>query len=301
VLLLLSAVPFLFLVPSVSSQTSFVTTTSEFYRSTFTVPGTATGYCYYQNITLGTGRAGTELFGSVSATIPIQFAIMNQAQYITFRGHSYKSNNCRLAAEAVLYQDSVTNYPLDWVVPDNDTYYFIFFNPNNVDVQSTFALWTTIGTTRTTAQSSASIYATSTAPIPTQASTSTSITSTSTITQLSTSTTYSMITITTTPSSSAPTTALPMPPVTVSPQSDYGWLLPALVLGVAAVVTFMLVAYAYPRIFSGTTEPKVTEPRPTTSVAQTAEKATGKQFCLNCGAELPAKSKFCNKCGSAQT
>jgi ribosomal protein L40E len=29
-----------------------------------------------------------------------------------------------------------------------------------------------------------------------------------------------------------------------------------------------------------------------------AEKGT--QFCINCGAELPPKSKFCNKCGSAQ-
>jgi hypothetical protein len=26
-----------------------------------------------------------------------------------------------------------------------------------------------------------------------------------------------------------------------------------------------------------------------------------KHFCINCGAELPANSKFCNKCGSAQT
>jgi ribosomal protein L40E len=25
------------------------------------------------------------------------------------------------------------------------------------------------------------------------------------------------------------------------------------------------------------------------------------QFCINCGAKLPPESKFCNKCGSAQT
>jgi hypothetical protein len=28
---------------------------------------------------------------------------------------------------------------------------------------------------------------------------------------------------------------------------------------------------------------------------------TGKSFCINCGAELQTNSKFCNKCGSAQT
>jgi len=30
------------------------------------------------------------------------------------------------------------------------------------------------------------------------------------------------------------------------------------------------------------------------------EKGLGKQFCLNCGVELPLGSKFCNKCGSEQ-
>jgi rRNA maturation endonuclease Nob1 len=39
-----------------------------------------------------------------------------------------------------------------------------------------------------------------------------------------------------------------------------------------------------------------------------AAKARGKvkakkevQFCINCGAELPRDSKFCNRCGSAQS
>jgi ribosomal protein L40E len=27
----------------------------------------------------------------------------------------------------------------------------------------------------------------------------------------------------------------------------------------------------------------------------------GVQFCINCGAELPGDSRFCNKCGSAQS
>jgi ribosomal protein L40E len=35
-----------------------------------------------------------------------------------------------------------------------------------------------------------------------------------------------------------------------------------------------------------------------TETTRQAEKGT--QFCINCSAELPAKSKFCNKCGSSQ-
>jgi len=224
---------------------------------------------------MGAGWVGTEFFGSVTATLPIQFAIMNQAQYNTFSSHTYKANACRLAAEAVVYQGSVTNYSLDWVVPDGDTYYFIFFNPNSATTSVTFTMLTTLratsqSSTPTTYKPTNTVPTTSVTPIPTQ-------------------------------TSASSTPALPIPPVTINPQSNYGWLLPVLVVAIAGIVTFMVVAYAWPRIHSGTTEPKVTAPKPTKSVVQTAEKAAGKQFCLNCGAELPPKSKFCNKCGSIQS
>jgi ribosomal protein L40E len=83
-------------------------------------------------------------------------------------------------------------------------------------------------------------------------------------------------------------------------QANASWLIPVLVLAVAAIVTFILVAYALHRRRSGTTEPKLTELKPVISVAQSAEKATERLFCINCGADLPPKSKFCDKCGSAQ-
>jgi ribosomal protein L40E len=80
-------------------------------------------------------------------------------------------------------------------------------------------------------------------------------------------------------------------------QANATWLIPVLVLAVAAIVTFILVAYALHRRRSETTEPKVTEIKP---VVQSAEKATERLFCSNCGAEIPPKSRFCDKCGSAQ-
>ncbi len=31
------------------------------------------------------------------------------------------------------------------------------------------------------------------------------------------------------------------------------------------------------------------------------KKAEGKNFCIECGSELPSKSKFCNNCGTKQS
>ena len=81
-------------------------------------------------------------------------------------------------------------------------------------------------------------------------------------------------------------------------QANASWLIPVLMLAVAAIVTFILVAYALHRRRSRTTEPKVIELKP---VVQSAKKATERLFCSNCGAEIPPKSKFCDKCGSLLT
>ena len=213
---------------------------------------------------------------------PIVFAIMNSAQFSKFGSTPFKGNNCRLASDAVLGVSGVTQYSLDWVVPDSDSYNFIFMNPNSAAVDVVFVLWTrTVSTVRTTTQSSAST------PITYKPTNNTPITTTVSIIPTQGSTTYS-------------TSDLPISPVTINARSDFGWLLPVLVVAIAGIVTFMFVAYAYPRIRSRTTDPKVTEPRAAKSVSQTADKATSKLFCINCGAELPPKSKFCNSCGATQ-
>jgi ribosomal protein L40E len=43
-----------------------------------------------------------------------------------------------------------------------------------------------------------------------------------------------------------------------------------------------------------------TRPKATIAREGIRKEIAGKAFCINCGAELPATSKFCGKCGSAQ-
>ena len=71
-----------------------------------------------------------------------------------------------------------------------------------------------------------------------------------------------------------------------------------LYLLVAVVFANIVLAFLLARRANG---PELTEPKPTTSVAQKAEEVTGKLFCINCGAELPPQSKFCSSCGTSQT
>jgi ribosomal protein L40E len=110
---------------------------------------------------------------------------------------------------------------------------------------------------------------------------------------------------TATPTNTIVTTSIASIPTQTStsstiPHYAFGWLLPVLLLAVAAIVTFTFVYYVLPMIRSRTTKPRVTEPRPVKSVAQRTEKATEDLFCFKCGARLKPHAEFCSKCGSAQ-
>ena len=63
---------------------------------------------------------------------------------------------------------------------------------------------------------------------------------------------------------------------------------PTLIGAIVVVVIVILAALYFVR-----SRPKVKESRTTSSLSD-------RQFCLNCGKPLPAGSKFCNKCGTAQ-
>ena len=214
------------------------------------------------------------------ATAVINFYIMTDSDYAHF-------NLCGAPPSSTyITVPMAQSYSISWVAPRTETEYFVFENyatgsQSSNDVTLIFTLYKT-----GTLQSYSTMY--TTVSIPSVA------TNTVTLSSLY----YSI-------------PALPIPPITQAPTNNQNkqvpffevntsWLLPLLVVAVAAIVTFILVANALPRIRSGTSEPKVTEPKPAISVSQSAEKTAGKLFCINCGAELPPKSQFCNKCGSAQ-
>jgi hypothetical protein len=267
VLLLLSVAPFVFVIPSASPLVSPTTSTSMAYSNTFSIQG-ASGYpdktCYYHAIELGTGWEGTKLYGSVAATNGISFGILNSVQYNQYiTGPGWRGAICKFTAQSVLSPGTrITQYSFNWTVPNSDTYCFVFFNPNDVNVQITFDVWTIV--------------------VSTISSTSTRQSSTRL-----------------TPSTQASVTQGNQPAQQAQPSASN---LPPVVLLVAAVIIIGIVIVGA-LVVSGRRAGKaqdrgVVRPEVTQMPRQVEE---GTQFCINCGAKLPPKSKFCNKCGTAQT
>ena len=82
--------------------------------------------------------------------------------------------------------------------------------------------------------------------------------------------------------------------------ADY--TIPLIVIGViaGAVLVGITVIFLHRRRLTLTPQPVQVQPTPVQlQISRTV--LSDKQFCPNCGAELPLNSKFCNKCGSAQT
>jgi hypothetical protein len=273
VMLLLSIAPFLLLIPSASTQAlSSTTSTSVAYSNTFTIRG-AIGYpektCYYNYIELGTEWEGTKLFGSISATNSIDFGILNSAQFSRYStGPGWRGAVCRFTAQSVLSPGTrFSQYSFNWTVPDGDDYYFVFFNPNDVDVQITLDVWTiAISTiTSTSTRQSSTLVSSSSQASNTQVS----------VTQVSV-------------TQSNQQTGLAL--TSFQNLSTVAQLLAALIVVCLVIIGALIIA----RLRAS----KPVSAKKRRATGRQAEK--GAQFCINCGAELTPKSKFCNKCGSAQ-
>jgi ribosomal protein L40E len=82
--------------------------------------------------------------------------------------------------------------------------------------------------------------------------------------------------------------------------ADY--TIPLVIIGVVAGAVLVGITVIFLRRRRPTLTPQPVQVEPTPVQPQVYRTAlSDKQFCLNCGAELPLNSKFCNKCGSAQT
>ena len=293
ILLILSAVS-LFSVPRVLSQnattvtktsyslysmtTQTVSNNTFFLSNPFSVPERVTTTCYYQYYEFNaTGVQGSEIFGRLTTTSLIDFYIMTPDQYGEWLQSTARSCRAIAAGNALVIAQGIASlYSIDWTVPSTYSQYdFIFFNSYATDATVQIALWIR---TRTTVF----LPATATVLSTTTESNTALVSQTQTSSPASTQT-YS-------------TPSPPMSTVAISTKSDQWplFLFIIVIIIAAAVLVFLLT------IKTRTTKPTVSKATSERTAAQETGKPARKQYCINCGAELPPKSKFCNKCGSAQ-
>jgi ribosomal protein L40E len=277
ILLLLSLIPLLSAPIVISQNVSTVTNTSYSYSVTSYVTSTSslfvsiqftvTAHCHYSYYPFNaSGLKGTEIFGGVLTSSKMDFYIMTGNQYSDFTSAGGRTCQGIPASGLVVAKGVTSAYAIDWVVPPNEgTYYFIFANPYALDATVQFGLWKQAPVTELAYVTSLIVWTETRTATPTA-------------TQSSATPTLSSVyssTLQTSPGLARPTTYIE-------------YLAVIVVLGAIAVGAILI---------SGK------RARKPTAAKETSEAKTKKevQFCINCGAELPRDSKFCNKCGSAQS
>jgi ribosomal protein L40E len=163
-------------------------------------------------------------------------------------------------SNALVRATNVDSYSLNWVVPSDGEYYFVFYN---------FAV----------AGERGAVTGSFTLQFPTSQLVTSTLQST-----VSNEITFPTETIASTYSSTI-----------MMPFQWVGNNLPYVIVGVIVIAGVLAGA-----VIMGTKRTSK-PPKSKVKVAKREAKAkTDVQFCINCGAELPLKSEFCNKCGSAQ-
>ena len=125
----------------VSTTVVTSTATNTLLRDTekpFTVKAATSGGCQFLPATYN-AVAGQRLVGYVTSDKGLNFYLMSKDQFIR-----YEEAGCGQKVDAYLFIAETTSYALDWVVPQDGTYYFIFENygsARNQDVKGTFALY----------------------------------------------------------------------------------------------------------------------------------------------------------------
>jgi len=125
----------------VSTTVVTSTATNTLLRDTekpFTVKAATPGGCQFLPVTYN-AVAGQRLVGYVTSDKGLNFYLMSKDQFIR-----YEEAGCGQKVDAHLFIAETTSYTLDWVVPQDGTYYFIFENygsARNQDVKGTFALY----------------------------------------------------------------------------------------------------------------------------------------------------------------
>ncbi len=173
-LLLLSLVTIPAISQGSSVRQSYVTTyviTNTIQNQQFDVPGYTSSGCYYSDIQLEEGYVGTELFGTVQASQPINFWVLSSSQLQRLQAVELTSKGGGVCGKVVppsahVAANGITSYSMDWTVPDSDNYYFVFWNPRITDTNISFTCWSQVFRTFTSATYQPTSYTSSLASLP---------------------------------------------------------------------------------------------------------------------------------------
>ena len=139
------------MMPSASAQASVNSQSNPIWSNTFSVPGYSMSgdsvTCGVESLQVQSGLAGTQLFGTVSSSQPINFWVMSNAEIHAWTsGWSAKGSPSHVCGSAnppttQVRATMITSYSMTWTVPDSETYYFIFWNTGSGPSTVSFSYW----------------------------------------------------------------------------------------------------------------------------------------------------------------
>lgn len=212
--------------------------------------------------------------GTLSSADQIYLGIMSSSKYSTFFTATVNGCGALIGTYSEYYRYGFNKF--QWTAPSQDNYEIVLVNGQSHDVTGTISIQLI---TTANSQSSSFTYTTPTYSSPS-------------------SQTFYTTPYYTTPyqTTAQPTYTMPLTSPQVSPLNLY--LVAGIIAGlaIAAVVSFIFLRF---RGRSGavgqqTKLSQFAKPKPASL------RTSGQQFCVECGSELPSKSKFCNNCGTKQ-
>jgi hypothetical protein len=159
-----------------STTTIVLTDTSEVRSSqAFTVPPATSELCYWYHLQYTHAR-GQRILGSVSSSPSTYFFVMNAGQYAAHTSGAAGRTCASYRPRALVSAISISSYNLDFVVPEDGEYHYVFYNPTKELAVVTFRLWMeeaqtatsvlsgtrTLASAYTTTQTLSSVYSTKT-------------------------------------------------------------------------------------------------------------------------------------------
>ncbi len=124
-------------------STMIATTTATNYMKSggsFMVPAATSESCYWNSFHYPHIK-GQRILGSIISNPNIQFYVMNARQFDAHRNRMVRT--CTgYSPSALVAAIGIGSYNLDFLVPEDGDYYYVFWNPSKEFAWGTFSLWT---------------------------------------------------------------------------------------------------------------------------------------------------------------